>query len=216
LQESFLFLLIWVACVFLSILLHEFGHIWMGKLFGTDGYIVLYGFGGLAVPSSDVRRRWQRILVSLAGPAIQLVLYGLIWAGRNSLSLEQKARMSEPMEETLRILILINLFWPLLNLLPVWPLDGGQVSRELFSAASPRDGLRWSLILSIGVAAVLAVNGFAAWQGGPGFLPYVPAGPWSAILFALLAVQSYQLLQLVQQQPTWQYEEPDDRLPWER
>src|SRR5436309_11786 len=62
--DGFHYLLIWIVCSFLSILLHEFGHIWMGKLFGNDGYIVLYSFGGLAVGSNDVRARWQRMLVS--------------------------------------------------------------------------------------------------------------------------------------------------------
>src|SRR5690349_12975099 len=36
------FVLAWVVCVFVSILLHEFGHVWMGRLFGSHGHIVLY------------------------------------------------------------------------------------------------------------------------------------------------------------------------------
>ena len=47
---GFRLLLVWVACVFVSILLHEFGHVLMGRLFGSRGqYIVLYSFGGLAI-----------------------------------------------------------------------------------------------------------------------------------------------------------------------
>src|SRR5581483_11494851 len=46
---SFVFL--GVACTFVSILVHELGHVLMGKLFGSHGYIVLYSFGGLAVGS---------------------------------------------------------------------------------------------------------------------------------------------------------------------
>src|SRR5882724_4686339 len=59
LPDGFLFLFIWVICCFLSILLHEFGHVWMGRAFGAhDSYIVLYSFGGLAVGSNDLRQRW--------------------------------------------------------------------------------------------------------------------------------------------------------------
>ena len=29
-------------------------------------------------------------------------------------------------------LLFVNIFWGLVNLLPVFPLDGGQISRELF------------------------------------------------------------------------------------
>ena len=63
--------MLWIACVFLSILLHEFGHVWAGRGFGSDASIVLYSFGGLAVGASDQRLRWQRIIVYLAGPGIQ-------------------------------------------------------------------------------------------------------------------------------------------------
>src|SRR5947209_12147250 len=63
-QDGLLRLVIWIICCFLSVLLHEFGHIWIGALFGSrDSYIVLYSFGGLAVGSRDLVRRWQRIAV---------------------------------------------------------------------------------------------------------------------------------------------------------
>src|ERR1700682_5371657 len=73
-------LLIWVICVFLSILLHEMGHLMAMRLFGSDGHIVLYSVGGLAVPYHHLSSRWQRIAVSFAGPLAQLILYGAIKA----------------------------------------------------------------------------------------------------------------------------------------
>src|SRR5262249_16510341 len=76
---------LWILCVFVSVLLHEFGHVWMGRAFGARGHIVLHSMGGLAIGSANVPSRWQRILVSAAGPGIQLalfgVLYGLLVAG---------------------------------------------------------------------------------------------------------------------------------------
>jgi Zn-dependent protease len=113
------------------------------------------------------------------------------------------------------ILMMINLYWPLLNLVPVWPLDGGQVSREFCTWLSPRKGLRWSLILSVTVAAVLAVNSLAAHSGRP-LIPYLPTGGmYTALLFGVLAFESYQMLTQLRQQQPWRYEAPDDRLPWE-
>ena len=50
---------LWVACAFFSILLHEFGHVWMGRAFGSHGHIVLHGMGGLAIGSAEVPYRWQ-------------------------------------------------------------------------------------------------------------------------------------------------------------
>jgi Zn-dependent protease len=219
LADGFQYLLIWVLCSFLSILLHEFGHVWMGRVFGShESYIVLYSFGGLAIGSRDQRARWQRILVSLAGPGIQLVLLGLIWLGLKSLSKEQILGMSPPLWTTIGIMWAINLYWPLFNMLPVWPLDGGMVSREVCTAVSRHGGLRVSLMISVGVAALLAVNSLYAWNHhGAGFIPYIPGGGlWTLILFASLAAESFQLLALVRQAQPWHYEEPDDSLPWER
>ena len=61
-----LFLALWVLCVFVSILLHEFGHVLMGRVFGSNGHILLYSFGGLAIGSNNLRQRTHRILVLLA------------------------------------------------------------------------------------------------------------------------------------------------------
>src|SRR5438067_8656185 len=54
-------LLLWIVCVFFSILLHEMGHVMMGQAFGTRGHIILQAMGGLAVGSSDLYNRWRRI-----------------------------------------------------------------------------------------------------------------------------------------------------------
>ena len=103
------FVLIWIGCVFVSILIHELGHVLMGRLFGSDGYIVLYSFGGVAVGSNDLRRRWQRILVTLAGPLVQLLLFGLTLLAVLFLRLPEAARHSPLLRELVNDLLLINL-----------------------------------------------------------------------------------------------------------
>jgi hypothetical protein len=62
-QGGMKYVALWVVVVFISILIHEMGHVLMGRIFGSDGHIVLYGFGGLAIGSSDLTKRWQRNLV---------------------------------------------------------------------------------------------------------------------------------------------------------
>ena len=61
----------------------------------------------------------------------------------------------------LTLLILINLFWGLVNLLPVYPLDGGQISRDVCSGLWPEGGVRFSLGLSTFVAGVIAAHALA-------------------------------------------------------
>src|SRR5579884_3244006 len=151
------FVLAWVACVFVSVLLHEFGHVWMGRLFGSHGHIVLYSFGGLAVGSNALARRWQRILVLLAGPLIQLVLFLalvclVIWV----LPSHPKGE-NHPADVIVSLLLEINLIWPILNLLPIWPLDGGQITREVLQAIMPARGTAFSLGISMVVSGLLAI-----------------------------------------------------------
>jgi hypothetical protein len=65
--------------------------------------------------------------------------------------------------------------------------------------------------LSIAVGAAFAIYAIATKDDSPWAIPYVPTGTWVAILFGLLAYQSWQLLQ---QARIWQTQ-VDDRLPWE-
>lgn len=206
------YLFLWVVCVFVSILLHEFGHIWAGRAFGSDGEIVLYSFGGLAVGSRDQRQRWQRIVVSLAGPAIQLALFGTLWIAKQRMGKDAFDEMLPQLRLCYEILMWINLYWALFNLLPVWPLDGGMISREVCIGILRSRGLRTSLVISIAVGGFIAIHALLA-QHGALRIPYLPTGWWTAILFGMLAIESYQLLQ---QSKFMHYEEPDDRLPWER
>src|SRR5438067_385273 len=74
-------LLLWVAVFFVSILIHELGHVCMGRFFGTNGSILLYGLGGLAIGSSNLPQRWQRIAVYFAGPLAGFLLVAMLLLG---------------------------------------------------------------------------------------------------------------------------------------
>ncbi len=223
-KTGLIYLAVWVACVFASILLHEFGHVWMGRLFGTHGHIVLHGFGGLAIGSNALDRGWQRFLVSFAGPLIQLallVVLVLVGVSFGLLSpsperwLFQPLDPQDPVRTTLSFLIEINLLWPILNLFPIWPLDGGQMSREVCQAASPRNGAFASLVISACVAGLLALQCFA-----PDLLAkYVPllhyfGDLYMAIFFAYLCVESIMALSALNAARQRRYS--DDDFPWER
>jgi membrane-associated protease RseP (regulator of RpoE activity) len=82
------------------------------------------------------------------------------------------------------MLLWVNVFWGLINLAPVYPLDGGSVMRNIFVQADPVDGVRKSLWLSVIAGAVVALVGFFLFRS-----------LFMALLFGLLAFQSYQSLQ---------------------
>ncbi len=200
-------LLIWIASVFVSILIHELGHAFAMRYYGIHAYIVLYHFGGLAVPDSaaswmSTPRRgdsMQQIVISAAGPAAQLALAGIIIvllqvSGssllfgipflESILPVESGALITSlPLMALLYFLILPSIFWALLNLLPVYPLDGGQISREVFTIFSPRDGVKNSLMLSVATGALVALYGLTHDDMMLG------------VMFGMLAFSSYQILQ---------------------
>ncbi|HEV3115934.1 MAG TPA: site-2 protease family protein [Gemmataceae bacterium] len=198
-ELGFVYLLLWVACVFVSILVHELGHIFMGLVFGSRGHIVMYSLGGLAVGSNRMPRHWQRILVSLAGPGAGFALFGLVWLVGSYVDMREATR---PVRVAYDLLKQINLFWGFVNLLPVWPLDGGQVSRDLLDWLMGSRGARLSYVISLVTAGVLAINALYLENHEQSIWPlsYVPfleyaGGIWLAVLFAALAFTSYQALQ---------------------
>jgi Zn-dependent protease len=218
-------LAVWVGCMFVSILVHELGHVFMGLAFGTRSNIVLYAFGGLAIGSANLASRWKRIAVSFAGPLAGFLLFGAVLF--TSFSVFETLSTSDLwfawrttpgtfrrwLAVALAMLYVMNLFWSLLNLVPVWPLDGGQISRDFLTWKAPRNGVRISLAISLGLAAFLAIHALLA-ERGVVLIPFLALGWMAAMLFAMLAVESFILLQQLSTPRRPTYWDDDD--PWRR
>ena len=78
----------------------------------------------------------------------------------------------------------VNIFWGFVNLLPVHPLDGGNVARNALIQIDPVDGVRKSLWVSVITGVLIALAAF-----------FFLRSLYMAILFGFLAFQSYQSLQ---------------------
>jgi Zn-dependent protease len=230
-QRGVEYLLVWMACVFVSILVHELGHVFMGRFFGREGSIVLYSFGGLAIGSNALASRWQRIAVSFAGPLAGFLFLAFIFLTMRVVAPETynlyaralmpifategpvNAEVSPLVRAVIVDLFLINVFWGLLNLLPIWPLDGGQISRDFLGWLSPQKGDRLALGISLVVSGLLAVQALTAYYDRP-LIPFLwmVSGIFLAIMFALLAFGSFEQLQQLDQKP-WREEWPSR---WDR
>jgi Zn-dependent protease len=203
LQAGLTYWLLWIAVVFGAVLVHELGHALAYRYYGSAAAIILWMFGGLTLADRAPYRRGARIVVTLAGPfagfALAALLYGLArltpWPVRG---------VPRELAFTYHLLIVVNLYWGIFNLLPVYPLDGGQVCREVCEGWRAGTGRYLSLQISLWTASLLALYGLLGWWeemrgGGPlsrTLPPWVPLGSWwTALLFGLLAWQSYQLLQ---------------------
>ncbi|MCC6125172.1 MAG: hypothetical protein IT426_09440 [Pirellulales bacterium] len=176
-------LLIWVIAVFISILWHEMGHALVIRAFGFRPWITLHGMGGLASYDPARHRRfvgvtsWEQIAISLAGPGAGFLLAALLAGILRAAGFGEHLFFERPfylpvVEElpNVRLEFLLNkvfflcVAWGLVNLLPVYPLDGGQIARELFLRCNLRDGIRQSLRLSIASAVLFGIYAAAKWE----------------------------------------------------
>lgn len=188
LEEGIDYLLAWLLVLFISILVHEMGHALAARAFGYSPRILLYQFGGLAMYEpwgNDTRGK--AILIALAGPWAGFVLYGL------TVLLARLVLPNLIAGATPRLIYLagfaiyqmewINLWWGLVNLLPVLPLDGGNICQELCSLRSPSRGREYAVRISAVVAGLFAAYCFLHQE------------TYAAILFALLCSQNVSALQ---------------------
>src|SRR5690242_9793394 len=74
-------MLLWIVCVFVSILIHEMGHALTAAHYGWRPHVVLYSFGGYAqyFPTRG-HTAGRAIVVLFAGPGAGFVFYALIYA----------------------------------------------------------------------------------------------------------------------------------------
>lgn len=158
--EDLLPVLLFMAAGVVSILIHEIGHALTMRLFGGRHIsIVLHGWGGQAASQGASFTRGQHILISLAGPLLQLacglvVLIAVIMSADTSSG--STVLEASPVYELLSSFIEVSLFWAVLNLIPVYPMDGGQILRGILG---PRR-IQLTFQISIIVAIFVGVLGF--------------------------------------------------------
>jgi len=126
---------LFLIAFFLSILLHEFGHITMAARFGVrTPDVILLPIGGVARLERIPEEPRQELLIALAGPAVTLVIIVLLaaiaWAtGQLAVPRDVLA----PGASVVVRLLVANGFVLVFNLIPAFPLDGGRVLRALLA-----------------------------------------------------------------------------------
>lgn len=195
-----LLVLLWITVVFASILLHELGHAFAFRRYGIQAMIALHHFGGFAMPvsSSYWRTSWdldpkEDFVISAAGPAAQLILAALLGAltvtmgyhipGFEWLTANRELSLIPNAAAYcgLYFLMFVNVWWAVLNLAPVWPMDGGRIGESI-------DRLYFrttqhAMTLSLIVAIFLAYLGLSS------------QNHFMGLFFLSLALTSFQRLQ---------------------
>ena len=155
--------------LFLIVMLHEFGHaLACRQVGGVANQIVLWPLGGVAYVNPP--QRPGAFLWSIAaGPLVNLALVPIL---KVLGTLMRSHGLAQEMPNTfllLRSVAFINLGLLIFNMLPIYPLDGGQILRSLlwFVMGRARSLIAATIIGFLGVAGliVLALRFPSAWFG---------------------------------------------------
>jgi Zn-dependent protease len=149
----------WMAALLIGLLVHELAHVFVGRLFGMKPEVILYGLGGLTRGLDTVPGLGARLAVLLAGPLASAMIATLVF-GLTLLPFPDTFRQwgwGTAIATGLFLLLRINFWWALVNLLPLWPLDGGQAVCAVSERLWGKRGQTVALALSVLVAGALAV-----------------------------------------------------------
>lgn len=183
-EQSWAGLLVWVAIVFQGILMHELGHALVGRAFGRRPRIELVALGGLTWwEQREPLTPGRSLAVSSAGPAVGIIVGLLALVVKDSLRISEDSLAFYAFNS----LIWVNLGWGLLNLLPVLPLDGGNIVASLMEFFSPSRGRLLACYVSFAAIGALLVATVSFQQ--------YPA----TILLFLLGLSTYQAYRIERQ-----------------
>ena len=155
--------------LFLIVMLHEYGHaLACRQVGGTANQIVLWPLGGVAFVNPPPRPGATLWSIA-AGPLVNVVLLPILSViGILSRSWGWAAAMPNA-HALLRAVWLMNLGLLLFNMLPIYPLDGGQILRSLlwFAVGRARSLMLVTVLGFIGVAGFIfvALWSHSAWLG---------------------------------------------------
>lgn len=156
--QSLLGMLVWMGIILISVLIHELGHALTAICFKQKARIQLVAFGGLtSYDGGPPLKFWQQFVIVFNGP-----LFGF------GLCLLATAVLYAPLPPLgyaiAKAVQVANLFWSAINLLPVLPLDGGQLLRIVLEGSFGLKGFKASLwlgaLLSLAIACTAFIFGF--------------------------------------------------------
>jgi Zn-dependent protease len=158
--------LAWMGMLFGIVLLHEFGHCFGARAVGGDAHnIVMWPLGGLAFADAPMRP-WPQFVTVACGPLVNVALCILsaavliIATGRPEVvSLSPWSpfnifAMNATWQVYVGLFYHVNLILLYFNLLPIYPLDGGQI---LWTILWPFTGLQRATVLAAQLGLVGAV-----------------------------------------------------------
>lgn len=141
--------------IIIAIGFHESGHVWAMKKAGikTKGFYFLPFIGGIAIPEEQYTSYKQNVWVAIMGP-----VWGLLLA---IVTVIAYLITKNPLFAAAAIwMAALNLF----NLLPITPLDGGQIVRSIAFSINQKVGLIFLALSFLTSAIIMATLHIGLWS----------------------------------------------------
>ncbi|MCC5831844.1 MAG: M50 family metallopeptidase [Chlamydiales bacterium] len=148
--------LVCIAVILFSVLFHEFGHALTAMLFGQKTRIELAAFGGFTYREGPKLKLWEEFLVVLNGPIAGFLLFLIAFAIFQNVEIESPLLLF-----TVKFTFVANLFWTVINLVPVLPLDGGHLLSIILEAIFGFKGVKLAIIVGLIIAVAISIFFFA-------------------------------------------------------
>lgn len=158
---------LFVALLFVCVLLHEFGHILAARRYGVPTPdVTLLPIGGVARLERIPEAPAQELVVTLAGPAVNLAIAGLLYLVLGGFLPRESLALHDPGVDMIARLAAANLFLALFNLIPAFPMDGGRILRA-FLAYRLGYGRATRIAATIGQTLAFALGAVGLFGGNP-------------------------------------------------
>ena len=144
--------LVFIFAAFLSILIHELGHALTIRKFGLPTSITLQSFGGFAAYPAGRLSRKQSFIVTAAGPAVQFTLGVMLIVLARYITIPAGSLFGP----FLKNLIWVSIAWSILNCLPIYPMDGGQMMAAVLGPKKQH----YVHLLSVIAAVLIGLAGY--------------------------------------------------------
>ena len=123
---------------FTCVILHELGHSFTARRYGVGvPRILLMPIGGMAEFDSIPRRPAHELLITIAGPAVNFVLAGLLWCIVDFPVDWEAGMIPGTLNELGCAILAANLVMGCFNLIPAFPMDGGRILRAVLAMKLP-------------------------------------------------------------------------------
>lgn len=173
---SFIGTAIWAVIIFFSVLIHEYGHALTAIAFGQRAHIELVGLGGVTHRDGTRLSLWKEFIIVLNGPIAGLALSCLAYAVQKMMGFEKPTNY---LQYAIEITLVANIFWTIVNLLPINPLDGGRLLSIILESIFGIRGIKISLFISSVLAVAISI------------LFFISQAFLAGALFLMLAFESY-------------------------